>query len=178
MFASSLSSHASVSRMIYVMGRNGTGRIPRYLSYIHPRFLTPIHAVLIVGVVSLLAVKFTLEFVSSLINFGALIAFTVVNLTVLLYYAVRLKRRNTPAEIFTNIVLPIIGMALTAVLWINLHLDALVYGAIWFSIGLVLLIYITKGLRQPMTMKIEEETLAEEGTPIPHIDHGKAGEPR
>jgi putrescine importer len=29
-----------------------------------------------------------------------------------------------------------------------------------------------------MTMKIEEETLAEEGTPIPHIDHGKAGEPR
>jgi putrescine importer len=178
MFASSLSSHASVSRMIYVMGRNGTGRIPRYLSYIHPRFLTPIHAVLIVGVVSLLAVNFTLEFVSSLINFGALIAFTVVNLTVLLYYAVRLKKRRTPAEIVTNIVLPVIGMCLTAVLWLNLHLDALVYGAIWFAVGLVLLIYITRGLRKPMTMKIEEEILAEEGTPIPHIDHGKAGEPR
>jgi putrescine importer len=182
MFASSLSSHASVSRMIYVMGRNGTGRIPRYLSYIHPKFLTPIHAVLIVGVVSLLAVNFTLEFVSSLINFGALIAFTVVNLTVLLYFAVRLKERRTPAEIFTNIVLPVIGMCLTAVLWLNLHFDALVYGAIWFAVGLVLLVYITRGLRKPMTMKIEEETLAEEGTPIPHIDHGRghgtAGETR
>jgi putrescine importer len=180
MFASSLSSHASVSRMIYVMGRNGTGRIPRYLSYIHPKFLTPIHAVLIVGVVSLLAVNFTLEFVSSLINFGALIAFTVVNLTVLLYFAVRLKERRTPAEIFTNVVLPVIGMCLTAVLWLNLHFDALVYGAIWFAVGLVLLVYITRGLRKPMTMKIEEETLAEEGTPIPHIDHGhgKAGETR
>lgn len=54
MVASSLSSHASVSRMIYVMGRNGKGRIPRYLSYIHPNFLTPTHAVLIV---SLLAVS-------------------------------------------------------------------------------------------------------------------------
>ena len=111
--ASSLSSHASVSRMIYVMGRNGRGRIPRFLSYIHPRFLTPTHAVLIVGVVSLLAVKFTLEFVASMINFGALIAFTVVNLTVIVFYAWRLKQRRTPKEIFRNIVLPFIGMCLT-----------------------------------------------------------------
>ncbi len=40
--ASSLASHASVARMIYVMGgRNGRGRFGRFLSYIHPRFLTP-----------------------------------------------------------------------------------------------------------------------------------------
>ena len=173
MVASSLSSHASVSRMIYVMARNGTGRIPRFLSYIHPKFLTPLHAVLIVGAVSLLAVRFTLEFVSAMINFGALIAFTVVNLTVLLYYAVRLKQRNTPVQIVINIVLPIIGMCLTAVLWINLHRDALVYGAIWFVVGLTLLVYVTRGLRRPLTMKIEEETLAEEGTPIPHIEHAR-----
>jgi putrescine importer len=111
--ASSLSSHASVSRMIYVMGRNGKGRIPRFLSYIHPTFLTPAHAVIIVGAVSLLAVKFTLEFISSMINFGALIAFTVVNLTVIVFYAIRLKQRRTPKEIITNIVLPFIGMCLT-----------------------------------------------------------------
>jgi putrescine importer len=178
MFASSLSSHASVSRMIYVMARNGTGRIPRFLSYIHPRFLTPLHAVLIVGAVSLLAFRFTLEFVSSMINFGALIAFTIVNLTVLLYFAVHLKKRHTPLEIFTNIVLPIIGMCLTAVLWLNLHFDALLGGAIWFVIGLALLLYVTRFLSKPMTMKIEEETLAEEGTPIPHVEHGKKGETR
>ena len=112
--ASSLSSHASVSRMIYVMGRNGRGRLPRFLSYIHPKFLTPTHAVLIVGVVSLLAVKFTLEFISSMINFGALIAFTVVNLTVIVFYAFRMKQRRTPKEIFRNIVLPFIGMCLTS----------------------------------------------------------------
>ncbi len=171
MFASSLSSHASVSRMIYVMARNGSGAIPRFLSYIHPKFLTPLHAVVIVGAVSLLAFGFTLEFVSSMINFGALIAFTVVNLTVLLYYAVHLKKRHTPLEILTNVVLPVIGMCLTAVLWVNLHLDALLYGAIWFTVGLVLLVYVTRGLRQPLTMSIEEETLADEGTPIPHVEH-------
>jgi putrescine importer len=170
--ASSLSSHASVSRMIYVMGRNGKGWIGRFLSYIHPTFLTPAYAVIIVGLVSLLAIGFTLEFVSSMINFGALIAFTVVNLTVLIYYAIRLKQRNTPKEIVRNIVLPVIGMCLTGVLWANLHFDALLGGGIWLAIGIILLVYITRGLRQPLTMKIEEETLAEEGTPVPHIKHG------
>ena len=170
--ASSLSSHASVSRMIYVMARNGKGRIPRFLSYIHPKFLTPAHAVLIVGIVSLLAVKFTLEFVSSMINFGALIAFTVVNLTVIVFYALRLKQRRTPKEIFRNIVLPFIGMCLTGVLWVNLHFEALMNGAIWLAIGIILLLYMTRGFREPLTMKIEEETLAEEGTPVPHIKHG------
>ena len=170
--ASSLASHASVSRMIYVMGRNGRGRIPRFLSYIHPKFLTPTHAVLIVGVVSLLAVKFTLEFISAMINFGALIAFTVVNLTVIVFYAFRMNQRHTPKEIFRNIVLPFIGMCLTLVLWLNLHFDALLYGTIWLAIGIILLLYMTRGFREPLTMKIEEETLAEEGTPVPHIKHG------
>ena len=100
-----------------------------------------------------------------MINFGALIAFTVVNLTVLLYFAVREEAAHA-REIFTNIVLPIIGMSLTAVLWLNLHFDALLYGAIWFVIGVIVLVYVTRGLRKPLTMKIEEETLSEEGTPI------------
>lgn len=170
--ASSLASHASVARMIYVMGRNGTGRFGRFLSYIHPRFLTPTHAVVIVGIVSLLAVKFTLEFASSMINFGALIAFTVVNLTIIVYFAFRLKLRRTPKEIFTNIVLPAIGMALTGALWINLHFDALLYGGVWLTIGIIVLVYLTKGFRQQLTMRIEEETLDEEGSPVTHIKHG------
>ena len=170
--ASSLSSHASVARMIYVMGRNGRGRFARYLSYIHPTFTTPAHAVFIVGIVSLLAVKFTLGFISSMINFGALIAFTVVNLTVIVFYAFDMKQRRTPKEIFTNIVLPFIGMCLTGTLWANLHFDALLYGAIWLTIGIIVLVYMTRGFREPLTMKIEEQPLAEEGTPVPHVKHG------
>jgi putrescine importer len=170
--ASSLSSHASVSRMIYAMARNGRGRIPRFLSYIHPAFHTPTHAVLMVGIVSLLAVSFSLEFIASMINFGALIAFTVVNLTVIVFYAIRLKQRRTGKEIFRNIVLPFIGMCLTGVLWINLHFQALLNGTIWLVIGIILLAYTTRGFRDPLTMRIEEETLAEEGTPVPHVKHG------
>ena len=57
----------------------------------------------------------------------------------------RQKKRNTPAEIVTNIVLPFIGMCLTAVLWLNLHFEGLLYGAIWFVIGVILLVYATRG---------------------------------
>jgi hypothetical protein len=37
---------------------------------------------------------------------------------------------------------------------------------------IILLLYMTRGFREPLTMKIEEETLAEEGTPVPHVKHG------
>ena len=85
---------------------------------------------------------------------------------------VPIEAEDTPKEIFRNIVLPFIGMCLTGVLWVNLHADALLYGTIWLAIGIILLFFMTRFFRTPLTMKIEEETLAEEGTPVPHIKHG------
>jgi len=120
--ASSLASHASVSRLLYVMGRNGRGPIGRFFGYLHPSFQTPAYAIIFVGAVSLLAIAFNLDFIASLINFGALIAFTFVNLTVIVYFAYRRREIRTPMEIFRNIVLPLIGVALTVLLW--LHLSA------------------------------------------------------
>ncbi|MEV8214193.1 APC family permease [Leifsonia sp. NPDC077715] len=167
--ASSLASHASVSRMIYVMARNGSGRVSRTLSYIHPRFRTPATAVLLVGVVSLLAAAFTLEFVSSMINFGALIAFTVVNATVIIHFALRRKEFRGGRNIVRNIVLPGIGMLLTGVLWANLHLDALTYGLVWLTIGIITLLVVTRAFRKPLRMKLDEDgdaaIITREGAP-------------
>ena len=50
------------------------------------------------GAVSLLAISFNLDFVASLINFGALIAFTFVNLTVIVYFAYRRREINGPGR--------------------------------------------------------------------------------
>lgn len=159
--ASSLASHASVSRMIYVMGRNGTGPVSRFFSFVHPKFRTPSYAVVFVGAVSLLAIPFTLEFVSSMINFGALIAFTFVNLTVIVLFALRRKQIRTPREVLVNIVLPLIGTILTGVLWANLQMDALMYGVVWLVIGLVCLVVMTRGFRLRIGVKLEEEDVEE-----------------
>ena len=167
--ASSLASHASVSRMIYVMARNGGGRVSRTLSYIHPRFRTPATAVLLVGAVSLLAAAFTLEFVSSMINFGALIAFTVVNATVIIHFALRRREVRGWRQIVRNVVLPTVGMLLTGVLWANLHLDALSYGLVWLTIGIITLLVITRAFRKPLRVKLDEDgdaaIITREGAP-------------
>ena len=152
--ASSLASHASVSRLLYVMGRNGRGPIGRFFGHLHPSFQTPSYAIMFVGAVSLLAISFNLDFVASLINFGALIAFTFVNLTVIVYFAVRRREINGLGQIFRNIVLPSIGVALTVLLWMYLSAESSRYGLIWFAIGIAVLLWITRFFRRPLSVNM------------------------
>ena len=180
--ASSLASHSSVSRLLYVMGRNGRGPISRFFGYVHPTFHTPAYAIVFVGLVSLLAESMFdvarlvgnclrtvfdrdadyfkahgSDFVASLINFGALIAFTFVNLTVIAYFAFRQREVHSPRDIWRNIVLPGIGVMLTVLLWVYLSAESTRYGIIWFAIGVVVLLWITRFLRKPMTIHLGED---------------------
>ncbi|MBU3687165.1 MAG: APC family permease [Mycobacterium sp.] len=150
--ASSLASHASVSRLLYVMGRNGRGPISRFFGYLHPSFQTPAYAIIFVGLVSLLAISFNLDFVASLINFGALIAFTFVNLTVIVYFAYRRREVSSAGQILRNVALPGIGIMLTVLLWIYLSAESTRYGIIWFTIGVAVLLWITRFFRRPLTI--------------------------
>ena len=154
--ASSLASHASVSRLLYVMGRNGRGQIGRFFGHLHPSFQTPSYAILFVGAVSLLAIFFNLDFVASLINFGALIAFTFVNLTVIVYFAYRRREVHSGSQIFRNIVLPAIGVMLTVLLWLYLSAESARYGIIWFIIGIGVLLWITRFFKRPLSVNMGE----------------------
>ncbi|CAH2714719.1 Putrescine importer PuuP [Neobacillus rhizosphaerae] len=154
--ASGLASHASVSRLLYVMGRNGV--LPRKLfGYVHPKFRTPAFNVILVGVVSLLAISPSLELISSVINFGALIAFTFVNLSVIAHFVFRQKRYKTAKDIFAYLIMPIIGAGLTGILWYNLHADALLGGIGWIVIGFIYMLFQTKFFKIKIAdLKIDE----------------------
>ncbi|MFT4157217.1 MAG: APC family permease [Microbacterium sp.] len=145
--ASGLASHASVSRMLLVMGRNNV--LPqRAFGYVNPRTHTPTFNIVLVGAISLLAIPFTLELIAAWINFGALIAFTFVNISVIAWFAIKKGMHEKPGEIFNYIVMPAIGMLLTGLLWVNLHSDALVGGLTWTALGVIYLAIITKGFRK------------------------------
>ncbi|MFD5599598.1 APC family permease [Leucobacter sp. NPDC058333] len=145
--ASGLASHASVSRMLLVMGRNNV--LPKkFFGYINPKTHTPTFNIVLTGAISLLAIAFTLEMIAAYINYGALIAFTFVNLSVIAWFAIRKGRRRTPKDIFNYIVMPIIGTALTGLLWVNLDGHALLGGLIWTALGFVYLLFLTKGFRK------------------------------
>ena len=147
---SALTSQASVSRIIYAMGRDGV--LPtRVFGRLSARFKTPVVAVLCVSAVSLLAIWIDLGLLAGMISFGALVAFSVVNLSVIKHYYVD-RRERAGVEVLRNLVLPLIGFALTVWLWTSLSVETFIVGLSWLAIGVVLLAIVTRGFRRPTPM--------------------------
>ncbi|TDQ02639.1 MULTISPECIES: APC family permease [unclassified Leifsonia] len=156
-FASAMTSQASVARILFAMGRDG--QLPRRVfAAIHPRFTTPWLSVLIVGVVGLIgALLLPLDVAASVISFGALVAFSFVNLAVIKHYLIDQHERGTRA-VLAHLVAPLIGFALTVWLWTSLSLTTIIAGGIWVLIGVVLLAILTSGFRRkPPAMDFSEE---------------------
>ena len=142
-FASGLASHASVSRLLYVMGRDGV--ISRRLfGRISERYQTPVANIIIIGVICLFALIFTVETAIHFISFGSLIAFLSVNLSVVAHFAIKERKLNTSKEIFLNLVLPVVGLIIIFILWLNIKKIALLLGFSWGIIGVFYLIFLKK----------------------------------
>ncbi|KAA9001122.1 APC family permease [Affinibrenneria salicis] len=147
--ASGMAAHAGVSRLMYVMGRDGV--FPqRFFGYIHPVWRTPALNVLLVGAIALSAVSFDLVTATALINFGALVAFTFVNLSVISQFYIRERRNRTLKDTLNYLVLPVLGALTVGALWINLEQSSMVLGVIWGSVGLLYLVVVTDIFRQPV----------------------------
>lgn len=146
--ASGLASHASVSRLLYVMGRDNV--FPeRIFGYVHPKWRTPALNVIMVGVVALSALYFDLVTATALINFGALIAFTFVNLSVYNFFWRRKGFNKTWKDRLHYLLLPLIGAATVGVLWFNLEVSSLTLGLIWAAAGLLYLTWLTRRFKRP-----------------------------
>jgi len=150
---SALTSQASVARILFAMGRDGI--LPRRVfGHVSPRFSTPVYAIGVVSVISLLAIVIDLATLASLVSFGALVAFSVVNLSVIKHYFVDLRDRS---NVVLNLIAPAIGFLLTAWLWTSLSGMTLVIGLIWLAIGFVWLLVVTRGFQRPTpVLDIEE----------------------
>ncbi|GDX04544.1 APC family permease [Buttiauxella selenatireducens] len=147
--ASGMAAHAGVSRLMYVMGRDGV--FPeRFFGYIHPKWRTPALNVVLVGIIALFAVKFDLVTATALINFGALVAFTFVNLSVISQFWIREGRNKTIKDHINYLVLPTCGALTVGALWINLEESSMILGLIWAAIGLTYLAFVTRRFRNPV----------------------------
>ncbi len=153
--ASGLASHASVARLLFVMGRNEV--LPKSFSYVHPKFRTPVVTVVLAGLVSLLAIGPDLELIASVINFGALIAFTFVNISVIAYFVVQKKRYKTGKDIFKYLVMPALGAIFTGILWYHLQAESFIGGLVWILIGVIYMLFLTKGFKKRLGAYEESE---------------------
>ncbi|MGJ7516957.1 APC family permease [Pseudomonas baetica] len=154
-FASGLSAQASGSRLLYAMGRDGV--LPKsFFGTLHERFGTPINSILLCAVVALLALKLDVTTSTSFINFGAFLAFSLVNLSVIFHYWIGGEKKGL-RELVLFLIFPFIG--LVADLWLMVSLDhlAIYLGLSWLVIGVVYLAALTGGFRrQPPEMDFQE----------------------
>jgi putrescine importer len=156
-FASGLSAQASGSRLLFAMGRDGV--LPKsFFGTLHERFGTPVNSILLCAVVALLALKLDVTTSTSFINFGAFLAFSLVNLSVIFHYWIGGENKGL-REFVLFLLFPFIGLA--ADLWLMVSLDhlAIYLGLSWLAIGVVYLAVLTGGFRrQPPEMDFQEAT--------------------
>ena len=154
-FASGLSAQASGSRLLFAMGRDGV--LPKsFFGTLHAKYGTPVNSILLSAVVALLALKLDVTTSTSFINFGAFLAFTLVNLSVIFHYWIGGKNRGL-REVVLFLVFPTIG--LLADLWLMISLDhlAIYLGLTWLVIGCIYLGFLTRGFtKQPPEMDFQE----------------------
>lgn len=136
--ANAVAAQSATSRLLFSMSRDG--RLPRSLSFVNDRTKVPERAILVVAALTLvLGLVFVgqINTISSLVNFGALTAFLLLHVSVVVWFGI--KQRS--GRYLLHWVGPIIGFAVIAyVLW-NAETAAKVGGLAWLAIGVVVMLY-------------------------------------
>lgn len=154
-FTSGIAAQASASRLLFAMGRDSV--LPRKLfGAVHSRFHTPVFSIVLTGVIGVIALFLNVLSAASFINFGAFVAFTMVNISVIFMVSKDEEARNRYG-VLKGIVVPLIGALVNLWLLTKLDIHAVVLGLIWLTIGLIQLAYLTRFFsRQPPEVSFDD----------------------
>jgi amino acid transporter len=148
-FANSLVAQAATSRLLFAMARDR--QLPGFLRQVHPTRRVPVNATLLVAAVSLVLGLYMssredgISLLSTLVNFGALSAFLLLHVSVVVHYVVRRKSRNW----WLHLAVPVIGFAILVFVVVNAQVTAQTLGFVWLVVGLVLMGVLVATGRKP-----------------------------
>jgi amino acid transporter len=154
-FANSLVAQAATSRLLFAMARDR--QLPAILAKVDPKHRVPVNATLFVAVISLaLGIYMSqrddgITLLSTLVNFGALSAFLLLHVSVVVHYLVRRKSH----DYWRHLAVPVIGFAILVAVVVNADVAAQTLGFTWLGIGVVLLVVLLATGRKP-ELKAEE----------------------
>ncbi|MEB4615778.1 Putrescine importer PuuP, partial [Leucobacter sp. M11] len=115
---------------------------------------------------SLIALFITLDAAVYMINFGALVAFALVNLGVIKYFFFEKGVRGSRGWI-QYLILPLIGFGFTAWLWTSLAPFTYVLGAAWLAVGVLIYGSRTNWFRaDPPSLQFDENEPITRAVPV------------
>ena len=141
--ACGLAGHVGAARLLYSMGRDDV--IPKKLfGYLSPKTGSPIFNEWIVGILAYIAVlTIPWERAAEIVTFGALLAFTAVNLVAMIHFwyspAARVQR-----NFFVDAFVPSFGAIFCFVLLMGLQPWTKYAGLAWLGVGLIYASYRTR----------------------------------
>ena len=148
----SLAAQTAISRILFAMSRDGM--MPKALAKVHPTYKTPYVAALFVGILSIILVtvfeQLGVDAISRLVNFGALTAFMMLNLTIIWHFFYKKRTDN----VGRHLILPLIGFLIIAYVWFNLDGLSKTMGLIWLACGVVYYLVLTKVLKKDVKMEV------------------------
>jgi amino acid transporter len=148
--ADTLVAQVAVSRLLYAMARDG--QLPSFLAKVSLKHSVPTNATLLVAALSTGLGLWAAErpdgvgLLASLINMGALIAFLVLHVCVIVHYVLRRRSRNLWSHLFA----PLIGLGILGYVVVNANILAQSVGLIWLGIGAIVLIGLYVAGRRPV----------------------------
>ncbi|MER5351119.1 APC family permease [Kitasatospora sp. NPDC002551] len=135
-----LAGQAAAGRLLFAMGRDG--RLPRFLGAVDPGSAVPRRALLVSAAITMAAAVWAadrddgLDRLTSVVNIGALTAFTLLHASVVGWYAVK----HRPGNPLTDVVVPALGVAVIGAVVAEASGTAQVVGLVWLAVGLLVLL--------------------------------------
>ena len=127
---SGMGSQLGAARLLFGMGRDNA--LPaRFFAHIHARTKIPDYNVMFSGAIALIGALFiSYQLGAELLNFGAFLAFTLVNAATFMHYFVKGRNRH-----WSYLVLPLAGCAVCLYIWASLRWQARLVGCVWLALG-------------------------------------------
>lgn len=151
-----LASQTSATRILFGMGRDGV--LPKkFFAHVNEKYQTPTYNIILIAIISLPAMFVSLDFIISIINFGALAGFVLVNLSVIGCYFIKKKQRRGIGNKIRYLIVPAAGAAICGLVWMSLATTSKILGFIWLAAGIIYLAVTTNFFRKlPPDLKMEE----------------------
>jgi APA family basic amino acid/polyamine antiporter len=123
------------TRVFFAMSRDGL--LPRFFSLVHPKFRTPHRPTILLGVLIAVVAGFTpLSELAALVNIGTLFAFVIVAISVIILRRTRPDLHRSFRTPWVP-VLPVLSVAASLWLMLNLPTETWIRFGIWMAIGFV-----------------------------------------